>query len=306
MINVMFSLHKPIFKSIDEIINIEDFENTEEQALFKKIFNKNHFANPLNRGDNWNYRKFIMVATQRTGTNLLVNLLRSHSNIVCYTELFKENNRPLWCFNRIDSETLTLSKKYPVPYLQHFFFRNYDNNVKAVGFKLMYNQLPAHKAKQVIHMLDKEKDVLVHVKRKNKLKTFTSMKLMEVNKKSVQLIDEENIASFLHKKPDSPYISSIYISASEWRQYIKKVQQQEQRFDRWIQDYHYLTVYYEDLENDYITEANKVIDALQLPSEELTCLNKKLNTLPLSQTIINYAELKKEFYGTAWECFFEE
>ena len=118
----MFFLLKPKFKNVEEIIDFNEFSNEANLELFKEVFHKNHFNNPLPIGDNFNYKKFIIVATQRTGTSLLVNLLRSHSSVVCYSELLKENDRPAWGFKRIDSVTYKLSKKFPLEFFDRKTF----------------------------------------------------------------------------------------------------------------------------------------------------------------------------------------
>jgi len=55
-----------------------------------------------------------------------------------------------------------------------------------------------------------------------------------------------------------------------------------------------------------VKTANQIIINLGLPIEELTILNEKQNKYLLSESILNYAELKKEFAETEFASFFEE
>lgn len=303
----MISFFKPSFKSVDEIIHLDEFKSQENQELFKKVFHKDHFFNPLNQGNNTSYKKFIIISTQRSGTNLLVNLLRSHSNVVCYTEIFKENNRPLWFFQKTNSKTYQLAQKYPVDYLNHYFFRNYSENVKAVGFKYMYYQLHTQKIKKVIENFNKEQDLIIHLKRKNKLRAFLSLKLMEENKISTKLISENELGRFQNKKPSGiKNFKPIYIKSDELKTYIEKIYVYETQHSELIKNHHHITVFYEDLLKEMIKTANQIIINLELPMEELTILNEKQNQYLLSESILNYTELKKEFAHTEFASFFEE
>lgn len=303
----MISFFKPKFKSVDEIILLDEFKSQENQELFKKVFNKDHFFSPLNQGNNTNYKKFMVLSTQRSGTNLLVNLLRSHSNIVCYTEVFKENNRPLWCFQKMDMKTYRLSQKYPVEYLNHFFFRNYSDNVKAVGFKYMYNQLSTQKFKKVVKSFDKEKDFIVHLKRKNKLRAFLSLKLMEENGISTKLISENEFGKFQNKKPSGrENFKSIYIDSSELKTYINKMSDSERLHDELIKYQNHIVLFYEELLKEMIKTTNQIITNIGLSVEEFIILNEKQNTRLLSESILNYAELKKDFAKTEYATFFDE
>lgn len=300
----MISLFKPKFKRVDEIIDLSEFNNESNLNLFKEVFHKSHFRNPLPIGNNYNYTKFVVIATQRTGTSLLINLLRSHSEVVCYSEILKENDRPSWGFKRIDQKTYRLSKKYPLAYINHFFFRNYSVHVKAVGFKYMYNQLSSSKAKKIIKSFDNEKDLIIHLKRKNKLKTYVSQQLLKINKKSTGLLNEKYLEKFKNNK-SKIVTESIFVSAEEFKSYVKRIQKWESLYDKLIANKKHLIIYYEDLEENYISEANKIIETLNLAKEELTCLNVKLNISPLSKSITNYEELKKEFSYTGFEGYFD-
>lgn len=300
----MFFLLKPKFKNVEEIIDLNEFSNEANLELFKEVFHKNHFNNPLPIGDNFNYKKFIIVATQRTGTSLLVNLLRSHSSVVCYSELLKENDRPAWGFKRIDSVTYKLSKKFPLEFLNHFFYRNYSDKVKAVGFKFMYNQLTFSKAKKIIKSFDNKKDVIIHLKRKNKLKTYVSQQLLKINKKPTGFLNEKYLEKFKNNK-SKILIESVFVSANEFKSYVKRIQKSESKYDKLISSKNHIIIYYEDLEENYIYEANKIINAFELPEEDLICLNVKINNNSLAKSITNYTELKKEFRFTEYEIFFD-
>ncbi len=303
----MISFFKPNFKSVDEIINRHEFEKHENQELFKKVFHKNHFFNPLNCGENINYKKFIIISTQRSGTNLLVNLLRSHSNVLCYSELFKLNNRPLWCFQKIDLKTYRLAQKHPVDYLNHFFFRKYSENVKAVGFKYMYNQLSIKKIKKVIESLHKKHDLIIHLIRKNKLKAYLSLKIMETSNISTKLISEKELGKFQNKKPsENELFKPVYIKSEELKSYIKEITTLENIHHQLIKNHNHIMVFYEDLSKSPIETANQIIKKLELPQEELFIVNEKQNKLSLSESILNYEDLKKEFAQTKFAIFFEE
>ena len=175
---------KQNFPKLDNLIDYESYNNVEIQKLYKSVpqNNINNMRNFLPEGNNYNFNKYIVLATQRTGTNLIANLLKSHSNIVSYFEIFDKKNSQLGKGFKpfTNNNVYKLSVRFPIEFLNQYIFRNYSEKIEAVGFKLMYNQLSENKINKIINFQDNSINI-IHLKRKNKLKTLVSYKLAEKN-----------------------------------------------------------------------------------------------------------------------------
>ena len=92
-----------------------------------------------------NYQKFILLCDYRSGSNLLMNLLKSHKNAHCYSELFF-SSKIFWASavygkSENDKKALQSRNENPYAFLDKYCYRPYQNSLNAVGFKLMYHDL---------------------------------------------------------------------------------------------------------------------------------------------------------------------
>ena len=97
---------------------------------------------------------FVVVTTQRSGSSWVVDLLDSHPSVACYAELFRVTDRTIADYgaSRVPRFTVTLDvdadptarRLLPrrLSYLRRLV-REHDD-ARAVGFKLMYDQVPDH------------------------------------------------------------------------------------------------------------------------------------------------------------------
>lgn len=285
------------------LIDYSFFYKPENQEIFKRIFNKDHFLLPILEGTNNSYKKFIVIATQRTGSTLLLNTLRSHSNILCYSEIFKEHNQPLWGYYNIDEKLYKLAQRNPQKYLQ-FFFRDYSEQVRAVGFKLMYNQISLKNIKKILRIFDKENDLIIHLKRLNKLKMYVSHKLAESN--GIYSLLKDDVLKNLNKQKLSYKVEKLYVDKESFIDYVKRIENYEREYDSLLKSYNYINMYYEDLEKNIIDSINQIIKKLNLNIEPLVVIHEKQNKEKLSNIIINYYDLKKALSNTKYTLFFEE
>ncbi len=289
--------------SLTELINYEFFNKEVLSEIYKEIYGKSHYRNPLPEGSNYNYRKFIIVATQRTGSTFLMNILRSHSKIVCYDEIFMHNIKPVWGFKRIDENTHRMSVRHPVEYLEKIYFRNYSDNVKSVGFKLMYDQISHSNVKKILSTFG-ENDLIIHLKRKNKLRTYLSLK--KADSTSVYHVLASYVPEVIKGNPVSINKDPIYISRNEFMKFVTRVNRNEHLYNKLIYNNNHIDMYYEDLESNHFGQVANVIERLGLQHEELISINQKMNDKPLSYALSNYNELKNEFKNTDYSCYFDE
>ena len=126
----------------------------------------------------FDYTKFIILCRSRTGSNLLINLLESHSKMRLFYELFSNNHKPnkFWDFVNQDSQTVwEMKQNNPADFLDKLVFREMPEYISAVGFKIFYYHAQKGRERSVWNYLKDTKDIkILHLKRKNILKTYLS------------------------------------------------------------------------------------------------------------------------------------
>ena len=142
--------------------------------------------------NNKHYTQFIILCRSRTGSNYLATHLASHRNIKMYGELFLPNSLAR-DYRRI---------RAPVRYLEREVFSSYPADIRAVGFKQMYqwagNELGGiynealeffsereRRCLETIWLYLKKRERLkvIHLKRRNILRSMVSHKIAMINKK---------------------------------------------------------------------------------------------------------------------------
>lgn len=244
------------------------------------------------------YTRFVILGGSRTGSNFLISTLKSHSQINTFGEIFS-------CYDAIkgwdntgyhQSRTnLSLIQNSPVRFLENRIFKRYPKHISAVGFKIFYYHAQGEKWKNVwTYLKDQEELRIIHLKRKNKLKTYLS--LMMATKtgrwKATESPKEENV--------------SISLDYEDCLQVIKRIQEWEEKYDTFFSNNWKIDVFYEDLCRDFNGETKRIQEFLGVECEALKPSTYKQFTQPLSIAISNYLDLKRKFQGTTWEDFFEE
>ena len=89
-------------------------------------------------------QRFVIIASQRTGSNMLVSALASHPEVHCHGELFRKNKKH---FKGAVKVIASLDERFHDENFQTSHWREYldavveaSDDVTAVGFKIMLNQ----------------------------------------------------------------------------------------------------------------------------------------------------------------------
>ncbi len=244
-----------------------------------------------------NYSKFIILGTERTGSNFLRGILNSHSRVIAFGEIFRRFSEIGWDldFYPRSDDLLKLLQENPVEFLDKKLFGYYPKSMQAVGFKIFYSHAHTEKWQPVWEYLKNLEGLkVIHLKRKNILRTLYSLKKAEMTGKWI--FDSP------HEKIDKNIFAIDYNECLEFFQKIRKL---EDKYDRFFSEKEILVVNYEDLSRNYKSEIEKIEDLLGLSKEDIFPVTYKQNRLPLSKAVQNYAELKEKFSGTEWEEFFQ-
>lgn len=240
---------------------------------------------------------FVVISRGRTGSNLLMSLLDSHPRISIRGSIIGES------VMANPSRKDEIVRMGTVPYLKQCFKRTGFES--AVGIKILYYQ--------VEHVYEKRNDVrglkdlmdfiishqgirIIHLKRRNRLETLTSIRVAAFTKK-YRLLDGPE------KTVDA---TRITLSPEESEREFRQIEEWENLYGNALNGHKTLEVYYEDLSQNTATECNRIFDFLGVHSQSVNTHMQKQRRRPLEQVIENYNDLKKYFEGTEYARFFEE
>jgi LPS sulfotransferase NodH len=243
------------------------------------------------------YTRFIILSRSRTGSNFLRGLLNAHSQVITYSEMFKNNQFIEWGFPGYNDTkaTLALFQKDPVEFLEKKVFTKYPRKTAAVGFKLFYYHAKDSQWSGLWTFLKEDTGIkIIHLKRRNILETHLS-------RQRAMLTD--NWANISGERQEQPAIALDY---AECLKDFKQTRDWELEYDLYFSKHSMLELFYEDLSQRYQTEIHRVQEFLGVCFEPVAPITFKQGILPLSKSITNYTELKDKFSGSAWEEFFTD
>lgn len=244
------------------------------------------------------YQRFIILGWARTGSNFLRGLLNSHPQIVAFNEIFRDYNTIDWGLPGYTSNSpklLSLIQSDPIKFLETQLFRPFPLQILAVGFKIFYYHAQDDGWQAMWPYLRDMKDLrIIHIKRRNLLKTFLSEQRAWKTGSWVDTSGRESNQA------------SVTLDHDECLRQFTTMRDQERKFDDFFENCLKIQVIYEDLAGDYVHEMERVQNFLGVTSETLKPSTFKQRKQPLSQAISNYDELKEAFKNTPWAEFFEE
>jgi LPS sulfotransferase NodH len=225
-----------------------------------------------------NYTKFIILSRSRTGSNMLLSFLNSHPAICTRGEVLAR-------LNGKDGKKCVARN-----------FSKEPRYIQAKGIKVFYYHPQDDKSGAIWAELVNMKDLhVIHLKRKNILRTLLSRKLAGVQDVWYKIKDTPG------EKP-----ISVEFTKEELEKGFQQTRRREKEGDEIFSKHAKIEVFYEDLVCDPEKEFVKITDFLGLNQVNPKTNLKKQNPQKASILIRNYTELKSAFTGTPWEPFFDE
>jgi hypothetical protein len=218
--------------------------------------------------------------------------------MVSYHELFHDSD-VITGYRKYDqSKNLNLKKTRnndPKSFLDQFVFKGYSDQIKMVGFKILHSQAKDN-LKLVWDYLKQCPDLkIIFIWRKNILKSLVSLK--------ISYLTDKWIITDPSQSTDNLWVRLNYKSC---RMYFQMIDSAVAEYTKLFNKNKKLTVHYEDLVDNLDSELIKIQKFLDVKPETLGSRLKKQNNRKLSEVLLNYSELKRDFTGTRWESFFEE
>jgi len=243
------------------------------------------------------YSPFLVLGRSRVGSNLLRGLLNAHPQIETFGEVFRDISCMDWDHVGYFQTRAMQSciRQDPVRFIAEKVYGRYPRRTRAVGFKLFYYHARDGAAASVWPYLRERGDLkVIHLKRRNLLRTHVSRKRAGVTDRWVNTTGQPDGSMALHL--DFEECLRDFLQTRAW----------EQECDEYFAAHPRREVTYERLAGDYATEIGLLYEFLGLPSHPARPATFKQAGQPVSAMVANYGALKEKFKGTAWEEFFTE
>lgn len=246
-------------------------------------------------GANFTYQKFVILTHARSGSSLMVQLLKSHPEVLCFGELFV-NGRIGFNeegFDQNHPELMGLRSEAPDRFLEEYVFAGWSEDRRAVGFKLFPDQMDNPQFKGVWDWLERNEDVkIIHLNRNNQLATYAS--LLKARKTKQFGITDQSSRSSATVAMDPTETRIFFEQRERYRQQILS------RFDDRRMD-----VSYEELDEDMESCMERIQVFLGLQPVSLKSKKVKQEVRPLRGVVENYEALKSTFADSPWSNYFE-
>lgn len=236
-------------------------------------------------------RQFIIFTNGRTGSNLLVSMLKKHPDITVTSEAFGE-----WQISD-PAVRKRIHKEGAWTYFRKGMRRlGYE---KIVGQKILYYHLGekygrAWGVPEISSIRDRILDdddlLFIHLKRRDRLARLVSNRL----------------ANATGSWANSKYKRPVAINVTWAKRELDRMDHWERTFDELLPEGRTLRMDYEDLVSHMPGETSRVLGFLGARDLPLEPGLKRQNTKSIPEAITNYHELRRGLSGTKHEVLFRE
>lgn len=237
-------------------------------------------------GLNLKYKRFVIVANQRTGSIMLVSALGQHPAICCYSEVLNPAF-PMFYVDGLNNHSWLLHKYQktdPVSFVRDFIFRGYSDLIFAVGFKIFPAHLQLERNLGITKWLLQNREIcFIRLKRRNHLETLVSHERAkatgiwsihsnaEAEPFKLQLLLEQCVEAFERFENEDCYLDQLFAEQLAY------------------------TIEYEQLLSSSLQILKELQDVLGVPVRDITSPLRRQNPYPISYTLENYDELNTIF-----------
>jgi LPS sulfotransferase NodH len=268
-------------------------------------------------------RRFMLLATARSGSNLLSSLLAAHPSIRMHGELFNLDMLP--------TSSLVEALEDPIAYLREKLAREPRSDTAAVGFKMFYSHLTdeyfdrpgdlsglseraQRRTRQFVEFVDSRVDrpalqqrckaawdaliadrslQIIHLRRPNLLHTLISLKMAFKTDQWWSL------------KDGAREVTTVCLTPDECQRYFQQVDAAASRADAAFAHHEGLSVTYDELTEARDDVLARIFAFLDVPNMPVSTILKKQLHAPPRDLVEGYGQLRDYFRDTRWHFFFE-
>lgn len=237
----------------------------------------------------------MIAAVPRTGSKLLVEMLDSHPEILCHTEVFNPKSTYLSRKPDLSIGTKADRDRHPWEFLERLY--STTTGSKTVGFKIM----PSHNNMVLLRLLLSRSVKKIILTRKHWLHAYVSnLYALATQQYHIRSAEADDTAKVGKPKP-------IHVDPARFRSYVRKIRAYygaikllesvtRQRFF-WLD-------YTEVRDSEAIVRLLRFLGVDERASLEIRL--KKQGSADLSQRIQNFSDVRNSLRGTSWERLLED
>jgi hypothetical protein len=233
---------------------------------------------------------FLMTCAARTGSTMLVRLLRCHPSLLVHGEVWGDRMASLT--GPIGKRTLeepALADEIarerferPAKVLYKYFF--HAPGKKAVGFKLKYDELVQPRWRDARALLEQDRDVkVVFLHRENLLERYVSHQVV------MRQTGVTNVKSGAALPPVKPF----RVDVADCLRDVAETRRRTEEFRRAFAGHRTAEASYERLVRDPQGECGRLFAFLGVDAAPVEPGTEKIVRTPLPELILNYAEVER-------------
>lgn len=248
-------------------------------------------------------QRFVLLASARTGSNLVIGALHAHPAVVVYAEIFHDRESERKAQLAWNSQGLWSPTDYyrdgaePAAFLEkEVYGRAYPEGKTAVGFKLFHTHMRTGIAAHLWDWLAANRDIrIIHLYRKSLFESFVSFQIAQATREWLVPIAAG---------PHAAEVAPVTIDIGQFKQYADEQLRHREEVETRFRDHPRLTIEYNnDLCSQFDATIRKLEAFLKIASMPLPKKLQKQAKMPLSEEVANFQELHDAFDGTPYEAY---
>jgi LPS sulfotransferase NodH len=258
------------------------------------------------RMDSYRDNIYVITCPARTGSTMLVHLLRSHPDICSHDEVFS----PGTLGGMAGTYEKDLAKRRAEPDFADRMAAERDRDPikflykivldlqgkKAVCFKLKHDELLLPEYKVLRDEIVNDPDFrIIHLRRENLLRRYLSH----------YIANEVTRVTWVVRGQTVPKMQPVVLDPHECQKDFETVLAREEEVAELFAQHPGFSISYEEMITPGSEKIQSLLDFFGVPRQELTTPTQKLGCNDLRQVIANLEELRAHFAHSPFSKFFE-
>lgn len=242
------------------------------------------------------YQPFVIVGDRRTGTNMLLHMLKSTGAIVGFAELFS-SVEPFWAGRSyaplaLDKAT-QLRNEHPARFLDEAVYRRYPGTVRAVGFKAHYGQLEQF-AGSLAHLRSIENLNVIHIRRDDMIAIHVS-----------RLVAQHTGRRVLRSGSSDTPAATVTVDVAQLQHFLRRYTDNGEWPATHLPEARLHKIRYESLASHPVETLGPLLHGLGLESAQPRALTRQQNSAGWRAVTENVDEVERALRSTEWSHLLE-
>jgi LPS sulfotransferase NodH len=245
---------------------------------------------------------YMITCPARSGSTMLVQLLRSHPEICSHSEVFTPDRitgiTGTYCQKSREQagfiERLSRERdRNPIKFLYKIVLDLQGK--KVVGFKLKHDELVRPEYKVLRDEIVNDRDFrIIHLRRENLLRRYLSQ----------YIVNRVTGVTLAVRGQTIPKLQPVVLDPRKCQRDFETVLARQKEFAELFVEHPGFSISYEEMITPGSEKLQALLDFIGVPRRELTTTTQKLGNDDLRSAIINFDELRSYFEGSPFSKFF--